>query len=44
MMICADGKVLPCEQMPETEEYFCGDISHQSIQEVWDGNHLRELT
>jgi len=44
MMICADGKVIPCEQMPETEEYFCGDVSHQSIQEVWDGDRLREMT
>ena len=44
MTICADGKVLPCEQMPETEEYFCGDVSYQSIQEVWDGACLREFT
>ena len=44
MMICADGKVIPCEQMPETEEYFCGDVSYQSIQEVWDGDRMRELT
>jgi radical SAM protein with 4Fe4S-binding SPASM domain len=44
MLICTDGKVIPCEQMPETEEYFCGDVSYQSIQEVWDGDRLRELT
>jgi len=44
MMICADGKVIPCEQMPETEEFFCGDVSYQSIQEVWNGKRLRELT
>jgi radical SAM protein with 4Fe4S-binding SPASM domain len=44
MMICTDGKVIPCEQMPETEEYFCGDVSHQSIMEVWNGDRLRELT
>ena len=44
MMICSDGKAVPCEQMPETEEYFCGDVSYQSIQEVWDGDRLRELT
>jgi radical SAM protein with 4Fe4S-binding SPASM domain len=44
MVICAGGKVIPCEQMPETEEYFCGDVSYQSIQEVWDGARLRELT
>lgn len=44
MMICADGKVIPCEQMPETEEYFCGDLSFQSIREVWDGQKLKNLT
>ncbi|MGD0207334.1 MAG: radical SAM protein [Verrucomicrobiota bacterium] len=44
MMICADGKVIPCEQMPETEEYFCGDVGNQSIQEVWYGARLREMT
>jgi radical SAM protein with 4Fe4S-binding SPASM domain len=44
MMICADGKVIPCEQMAETEEYFCGDLSHQSIQEVWNGSRLIEMT
>lgn len=44
MTVCTDGKVVPCEQMPETEEYFCGDVSHQSIQEVWDSDRLRELT
>lgn len=44
MMICTDGKVIPCEQMPETEQYFCGDVSHQSILEVWNGDRLRDLT
>jgi radical SAM protein with 4Fe4S-binding SPASM domain len=44
MMICADGKVIPCEQMPETEEHICGDLSHESIKEVWDGSRLRDMT
>jgi radical SAM protein with 4Fe4S-binding SPASM domain len=44
MMICTDGKVIPCEQMPETEEYFCGDVSYQSIEEVWNSDRLKELT
>jgi radical SAM protein with 4Fe4S-binding SPASM domain len=44
MMICSDGKVIPCEQMPETEEYFCGDLTTQSIMEVWDGERLKEMT
>jgi radical SAM protein with 4Fe4S-binding SPASM domain len=44
MMICVDGRVIPCEQMPETEEYFCGDVSHQSIMDVWNGDRLKEMT
>ena len=44
MMICADGKVVPCEQMPETDEYFCGDVSYQSIMEVWNGDRLKNMT
>ncbi|MDR0611707.1 MAG: radical SAM protein [Planctomycetaceae bacterium] len=44
LMICSDGKVIPCEQMPETEEYFCGDVSKQSIMEVWNGDKLKEMT
>lgn len=44
MMVCADGKVIPCEQMPETEEYFCGDINHQSLAEIWNGDRLRSFS
>jgi radical SAM protein with 4Fe4S-binding SPASM domain len=44
MMICADGKVIPCEQMPETDDFFCGDVSFQSIMEVWNGERLKEMT
>jgi radical SAM protein with 4Fe4S-binding SPASM domain len=42
MMICADGKVIACEQLPETEEFFCGDVKTQSIQEVWNGAALNQ--
>jgi radical SAM protein with 4Fe4S-binding SPASM domain len=44
MMICTDGKVIPCEQMPETEEYFCGDVTRESVLEIWHGDRLKELT
>ncbi len=44
MMVCADGKVIPCEQMPETEEYFVGDLTTQSLHEVWTGKKLASLT
>ena len=44
IMICADGKVIPCEQMPETDENFCGDLKINSLQEVWDSKELLEKT
>jgi radical SAM protein with 4Fe4S-binding SPASM domain len=42
LMICADGKALPCERMPETAEFFCGDVTTQSIKEVWDSPRLND--
>jgi radical SAM protein with 4Fe4S-binding SPASM domain len=44
MMICADGHVIPCEQMPETGDCFVGDVTTQSIQEVWEGQRLHDMT
>jgi len=44
MMICTDGRVIPCEQMPEREECFVGDVKTQSIQEVWEGQRLHDMT
>lgn len=44
MMICADGKVIPCEQMPEVEESFCGDLKVQSLAEVWNSREFAERT
>jgi radical SAM protein with 4Fe4S-binding SPASM domain len=44
MMICSDGKVIPCEQMPEIDEYFCGDVNAQSILDIWNADKLKELT
>jgi radical SAM protein with 4Fe4S-binding SPASM domain len=44
LMICADGKVIPCEQLPEVEGMFCGDVRTQSLQEVWEGRELAEKT
>ena len=40
MTICADGRVVACEQMPEREEDYLGDLRVQSIREVWDGEVL----
>jgi radical SAM protein with 4Fe4S-binding SPASM domain len=44
MMICADGKVIPCEQMPEVDENFCGDLKVQSVMEVWNSREFAERT
>jgi len=41
-MICADGQVIACEQMPEVEEAFCGNVKVQSLQEIWDSKKLDE--
>ena len=40
--ICANGKVVACEQMPEKEGDFLGDLRIQSIEEVWNGRALDE--
>ena len=44
MMVCTDGKVIPCEQVYERDQAICGDLSTQSILEVWNGKPLAELT
>lgn len=33
--ILSDGKVIPCDELPAEEEYILGDVTHQSIMEVW---------
>jgi radical SAM protein with 4Fe4S-binding SPASM domain len=40
--ICANGKVVACEQMPEREEDYIGDLKTQSLTEVWNGKLLDE--
>lgn len=44
ILICADGKVIPCEQMPEIDEIFVGDLREQSLQEVWEDKKLNDMT
>lgn len=44
MMICADGKVSPCEQMAENNKNFCGDLKNQLLQEVWNSQEFDEKT
>jgi len=40
LTICANGKVVACEQMPEREEDYVGDLRVQSIREVWESEKL----
>ena len=42
LVICANGKVKPCEQMPEREEDYIGDLKRQSLTEVWNSKALDE--
>ena len=42
MTVCADGKVISCEQMLEREEDYLGDLRVQSIKEVWQSRKLDE--
>jgi radical SAM protein with 4Fe4S-binding SPASM domain len=42
LVVCASGKVVACEQMPERDGDYLGDLRTQSIQEVWKGKDLDE--
>ena len=43
IVIHHDGKVVTCEEIPSTSEYIVGDLSKQSILDVWNSEHLMEL-
>ena len=40
IVIAPDGKVVTCEQSPQEGEFVCGDVSQQSIMEVWNSDAL----
>lgn len=42
LTVCAHGKVVACEQMPEREEDYLGDLKTQSVMEVWNSKKLDE--
>ena len=44
LVITPDGKVVPCEEAPQTEEYFLGDVKKQSILEVWNSPAMIQFT
>ena len=41
--IGADGRAFLCEQMKMSEEFVVGDLSVQSIQEVWNSPRLLDF-
>lgn len=42
LTICANGKIVACEQMPEREEDYLGDVRVQSLEEVWNSKEMDE--
>jgi radical SAM protein with 4Fe4S-binding SPASM domain len=44
LVITPDGKVVSCEETPQTEEFFIGDLKKQSIKEVWNSPCMMEVT
>jgi radical SAM protein with 4Fe4S-binding SPASM domain len=42
IIIAPDGKVVTCEQSPQEGEFVCGDVTHQSIMEVWNSDALKK--
>ncbi|MDD5189862.1 MAG: radical SAM protein [Dehalococcoidales bacterium] len=40
MSIAPDGRAFLCEQIPQIEEHFVGDIHRQSIMEIWNSKRL----
>ena len=43
MTICADGRVILCEQMPQEDRYSAGNVKYQSILEVWHSQRMKEI-
>jgi radical SAM protein with 4Fe4S-binding SPASM domain len=35
-IVTGDGRVIPCDEIPLSEENVLGDVRTQSIQEIWD--------
>lgn len=42
LVIHPDGKVTICEELPRRPEYIVGDVSKQSLMEVWNSDRLQE--
>jgi len=44
LIITPDGKVLLCEQLPSKKDFVVGDLTRQSIKEVWNSEALHTIT
>lgn len=42
-IITPDGKVVTCEQSPQSSEFVVGDLRTQSLQEVWDSKAMKSF-
>ena len=42
IVIAPDGKVVTCAQSPQEGEFVCGDVTKQSIMEVWNSEALKK--
>jgi len=43
MTLCADGRVILCEQMPQSNAYTAGSVAEHGLLEVWHSDRMREL-
>ncbi|NTV25438.1 MAG: radical SAM protein [Chlorobiaceae bacterium] len=43
MTICADGRIILCEQMPQEEQYSAGNVKTQGLIEVWNSERMKAL-
>jgi radical SAM protein with 4Fe4S-binding SPASM domain len=43
LILRSDGKVTLCDELPGTGPEVVGDLSHQTLMEVWRSAHLEEL-
>lgn len=44
MVITPDGKVVLCDTVPQDDQFIVGDVSTQSVMEVWNGKKLLDFT
>jgi len=42
--VLPDGKVTPCEQLPTRSEFIVGDLSKQSLMDIWNSDELQKWT